>query len=579
MANVQVRYGGKSGEAFTFSTSADLIVVRTSTRMPVADAPLSSRSRAVLAGFRPALRFAEHGVEVLQLDRLRHDDARHDEARRDDARAALKQDAAVEFAGRGLVAADDGSSVVAPVVYTENLFVQFAAEVKPAAAERLLRAQGLSVKRPLPWARNGFFVGAKPGTGLAVFELADQLLARPEIELCHAELVRERRPRAAAPQQWHLGPARIDGKRITAHAHVTTAWRSSKGKGAVIAIIDDGFDLKHEELASAGKIVAPRDVTQDSDDPRPGRDDNHGTACAGVACADGRKGASGVAPAARLLPVRLASALGSMDEADAFVWAADHGADVISCSWGPADGAWWDPNDPTHNVKVPLPDSTRLAIEHASVKGRKGKGCVICFAAGNGNERIEMDGYASSPRVIAVAACNDTSHRSVYSDFGAQVWCAFPSSDFADPATQHPEPLTPGIWTTDLSGNAGYNPGGSSRRGDVAGNYTSTFGGTSSACPGVAGVVALMLARNPALTATEVRALIKQSCDRIDEAGGQYGQDGHSPLYGYGRINAAKAVKLAAAAKPKPKPTPKAKPAPKAKAKPKALTSARGRSR
>ena len=49
-------------------------------------------------------------------------------------------------------------------------------------------------------------------------------------------------------------------------------------------------------------------------------------------------GASGVAPEARLMPIRLAAVLGTQAEAEAFVWAADHGADVISCSWGPLDG-------------------------------------------------------------------------------------------------------------------------------------------------------------------------------------------------------------------------------------------------
>ena len=543
MADVSLRYGGKTGSTFNFSTSDAFMVVRTRSRMALADAPLSGRSREVLSGFRPQATFREHGVAILKLDRP-------DEARRDAARTTLGQDAAIEFAGRGLVSTDDPAGSAVPVVYTENVFVRFAAGVKSAAIKHLLGQHQLLIKRPVAWLSQGYFVGAPAGTGLGVFEIANLLLDAPEVELCHPEIVRERRTRAAAPQQWHLKAASIAGKRITAHASVTSAWRQSTGKGIVIAIIDDGVDVNHEELSAAGKIVSPRDVTQDSNDPRPGRGDDHGTACAGVACADGRKGASGVAPGAKLMPVRLASQLGSMDEADAFAWAADHGADVISCSWGPADGEWWNPADPVHRLAVPLPDSTRLAIDHAVSKGRKGKGCVICFAAGNGNESVDLDGYASYAQVIAVAACNDTSLRSVYSDYGAAVWCAFPSSDFGNPDTGHPEALTPGIWTTDRSGNAGYNPGGNTRRGDLAGNYTNSFGGTSSASPGVAGVVALILGRNPALGAAEVRAILKQSCDPIDKAGGDDDQAGHSPYYGYGRVNAAKAVKLAAAAKP-----------------------------
>ena len=240
------------------------------------------------------------------------------------------------------------------------------------------------------------------------------------------------------------------------------------------------------------------------------------------------------------MPLRLVSGLGSIEEADAFAWAADHGADIISCSWGPTDGVWWDPEDPVHEQVDPLPDSTRLAIDYAIDKGRDGRGCVITWAAGNGNESVDNDGYASYERVIAVAACNDSGTRSAYSDMGKALWCAFPSSHGEDS-------LTPGIWTTDRSGAEGYNPGDETL-GDEAGDYTNSFGGTSSACPGVAGVVALILAVNPGLGWREVRDLLRASCDRIDEAGGEYDADGHSRLYGYGRVNAARAVELAAAA-------------------------------
>src|SRR5262249_3672086 len=180
--------------------------------------------------------------------------------------------------------------------------------------------------------------------------------------------------------------------------------------------------------------------------------------CAGVACADGRFGASGVAPKARLMPLRMPLSLNSQRLADAFVWAADHGADVISNSWGPEDGLWFRPNDPRHSRAVALPDNIRLAIDHAVGNGRGGKGCVILFAAGNGNESVDLDGYASYEKVLAVAACNDRGKRSVYSDFGNAVFCSFPSNDFAYASESRPPPLTPGIWTVDRTGRAGYNP-------------------------------------------------------------------------------------------------------------------------
>ena len=189
-------------------------------------------------------------------------------------------------------------------------------------------------------------------------------------------------------------------------------------------------------------------------------------------------------------------------------------------------------------------------MEYALNKGRNGRGCVICWAAGNGNEDVRYDGYATHPGVMAVAACNDSGRRSVYSDFGAAIWCSFPSSDIYAPQLNHPRPRTAGIWTTDRRGQAGYNGGGLDAEGtygDAEGDYTATFGGTSSACPGVAGVSALILSVNPELTWQQVRTLVRQSCDQIDTAGGNYSASGHSPYYGYGRLNAARAVRNARA--------------------------------
>jgi subtilisin family serine protease len=448
--------------------------------------------------------------------------------------SVINADPEVQFAGRGL--RDDFG---APVVYTENVFIKFAEGVSQADAEEVLARSGLTVKRVVSYADATYFANVVEGSGVAVFEVANELLDREEVELCHPELVREINRRTAFPQQWHLMATEIAGRTVDAHAHVTEAWPRTRGEGTTICVIDDGLDMEHEEFSSVGKVVAAQSMSAPrGDDPRPADGDNHGTACAGVACADGNQGASGVAPGARLMPVRLASGLGSQDEADAIVWAADHGADVISCSWGPVDGEWWNPDDPTHQQVVALPDSTRLAIDYAVTKGRNGLGCVITWAAGNGAESVDNDGYASYDEVIAVAACNDSSVRSAYSDFGDAVWCSFPSSN-GEPS------LTPGIWTTDRTGHAGYNPGSLSQ-GDLAGNYTNSFGGTSSACPGVAGVVALILAAKPALTSAQVKDVIRISCDRIGDGPGEYDDEGHSQNYGYGRLNAGLAIIAAA---------------------------------
>ena len=141
--------------------------------------------------------------------------------------------------------------------------------------------------------------------------------------------------------------------------------------------------------------------------------------------------------------------------------------------------------DPVHSRRTVLPDSTRLAMGYALTKGRSGRGCVILFAAGNGNEDTQNDGYVTHPEVITVAACNDTGRRSVYSDYGEAVWVAFPSGDYVWKPFDHAAPISQGLHTTDRSGAEGYDPG----------NYLSIFGGTSGACPGMAMAKAASLNR------------------------------------------------------------------------------------
>lgn len=538
-------YGGKNGTTYPLVEARDLVVVRTTEATPLSQLTLSGPARELVPALLPVAAFPEANVTVYKCV---PGEAGSAIGLRNAVRRELSKEEQVRFAGR--VLKDPVSGAI--VVYTENIYIQFDPDLSEVHCKRILEKHKLRIKEGLTFAPNAYFVEADSGIGLRVFRLAAKLLAMPEVHYCHPELVRERKYKFVHPMQWHLKSTTINGMRIEAHAHVEEAWALTKGEGVTIAILDDGVDIDHPDFAGEGKVVAPRDTILNRDDPRPKHAaERHGTPCAGVACANGTGKAWGVAPAARLMPIRIGS-IGSISEAKAFQWAADHGADVISCSWGPEDGAWWNPNDPMHFSQARLPDSARAAIEYAIRNGRNGKGCVITWAAGNGNEDVRFDEYASYPKVIAVAACNDRGKRSVYSDFGEAVWCCFPSNDFEMPEFNHPKPLTPGIWTTDRSGAKGYNFGGINAEnliGDLEGMYTATFGGTSSACPGVAGVVALVLSVNPELTWRQVKDLIRHSCDRIDEAMGNYDANGHSPYYGFGRINALKAVNNALALK------------------------------
>ncbi|MBV6655252.1 MAG: lamin tail domain-containing protein, partial [Mameliella sp.] len=103
-----------------------------------------------------------------------------------------------------------------------------------------------------------------------------------------------------------------------------------------------------------------------------------------------------------------------------------------------------------------------------------------------------------------------------------------------------------GIWTTDNEdAGLGFAPGS---------RYTGDFGGTSSACPLAAGVAALVKSANPALTAGEVLNILKKATDKITDPfpdpvlglqKGSYDAEGYSEWFGFGRVNAAKAVIMA----------------------------------
>ena len=187
--------------------------------------------------------------------------------------------------------------------------------------------------------------------------------------------------------------------------------------------------------------------------------------------------------------------------AQAFAWAADHGADVISCSFG-HDGRPW-----------VLPDIVRAAIDYAAESGRGGKGCVIVWASGNGNELVSTDEWASYEKVIAVGASTDEDVRAPYSDFGPELDVCAPSSGCRQQRHHHGERRVH-----------------EHVRWHVVGR------------PLVAGVAGLLLSANPNLRWHEVRHLLRQSADRIDQVRGDYGADGHSDWYGYGRVNALRAL-------------------------------------
>lgn len=220
--------------------------------------------------------------------------------------------------------------------------------------------------------------------------------------------------------------------------------------------------------------------------------------------------------------------------ARALFTAVEQGADILSNSWGPTL---------TSGPRV-LSSIGAAALDHALTEGRGGKGALVLFAAGNEDAPVELDGWASHPGVMAIAASNDQAVRAGYSNFGAAISVAAPSSGI--PVLDGAK--TSGIWTTDRSGGPGYNPGlGYRTAGDSRGDYSARFGGTSSATPLVAGIAGLVLSVDGDLTASAIKALLEATAVPIDPDGGAYDSEGKSVFYGHGRVDAAAAVARALA--------------------------------
>jgi subtilisin family serine protease len=159
------------------------------------------------------------------------------------------------------------------------------------------------------------------------------------------------------------------------------------------------------------------------------------------------------------------------------------------------------------------------ALADAVTLGRGGKGTVFLWAGGNGNyngDDSNYDGWAASPYAIAVSAIGDDGEAAPYSEPGANILVCAPSNGG-----------TQGVTTTDITGSTGYNAGTGS---DYAnGDYTNSFGGTSSATPAVAGVVALMLQANPNLGYRDVQEILMRSATTNDPNDGGWVTNGARP--------------------------------------------------
>lgn len=345
-------------------------------------------------------------------------------------------------------------------------------------------------------------------------------------------------------QQWALDVVRADG-----------AWSTSTGRGVVVAVIDSGVRIDHADLAGqvlpgATFVDCPEPATPCGDGRWEGRaldpdtdlspqgvvaaydeyTNLHGTHVAGIIAAATHNGIgiSGVAPDARILPVKVLQD-GTGDEKDVargIRWAADNGADIINMSLGAQPGA-----ELTGPAEVAL---LRRAVEYA-----RSRGVLVVAAAGN----TPLYPFCSPPSSFRGVLCATGVTRSGTPLVASQMGFApSPARSTRDTvaAPGGAGGLDNGLncTTTALSDVLSTVPVfiGSRCNGAAGGGDYFPLSGTSMAAPHVAGVAALLLAQ---CRGVEETIRIIKTTARTPVLGGTLGP---KPYYGHGIVDATRAV-------------------------------------
>jgi thermitase len=266
---------------------------------------------------------------------------------------------------------------------------------------------------------------------------------------------------------------------------VDYAWNTTIGNSSVlVAVIDTGIDYDHPDLA-ANYVPLGYDWVNDDSDPMD--DYGHGTHCAGIVAAglNNDEGIAGVAQV-RIMAEKGLNQYGygyEDDLANAIIHAVDYGADILSNSWG------------GYGESILIHDAVKYAYDN---------GVLVVAAAGN--EVTSQKLYpAAYDEVIAVTATDRWDDPAWFTNFGEWVEVAAPGVD---------------IYST------------------VWDNTYTYMDGTSMACPHVSGVAALIWSQFPNMTRDWVRAQLRYTTDDL-------GDPDFDDYYGYGRINARKAVEQA----------------------------------
>ena len=359
------------------------------------------------------------------------------------------------------------------------------------------------------------------------------------------------------------------------------------GNDIIVAIVDSGLELTHEDLAENIVSGGSWDYNgSDSDPTNSSTTGDHGTSVAGLIASVGwnAKGGRGVAPSASLKGfnfLQSGSTASNIKSHGAASYSAD--VDIFNQSYGVSSA---------EDYRITKTVEAQFLSGVTSLRG--GKGAIYIKSAGNGFDVVQLGEYLYScdtlwgfttnltcqnanvdventlPYNIVVGALDATGVKSSYSTTGSALWVSAPGGEYGT--------SKPAMMTTDQSGcSTGYvhdntvsgngfdnSSGGRPHAKNVSCKYTATFNGTSSAAPVTSGAVALILEANPNLTWRDVKHILATTSDQVDASisdvnvtidGVSYTAEpawltnsaGHKfhNYYGFGRVNVGRAIAAA----------------------------------
>lgn len=330
--------------------------------------------------------------------------------------------------------------------------------------------------------------------------------------------------------QWHLNGSK------PSHIDVGGAWAQGiKGDGVKVAVVDEGFDPEHEDLAANSAVGRHKDYGVNT----PVSYAEHGTCVAGIIAArdENGLGVRGGAPHAQIRSFNLLQSNSSSAMLDAMRRDKDE-VSLSNNSWGYGMNT---------GVLIERDALWEQGVSEGTSTGRGGKGIVYLFASGNGGDptigntdNSNFSFTSNTHYTMAIGGVGPDDTRPSYAVPGATVLVAGP--------TQGDNFSSGGIVTTDLPGNDGYNRDGNTTNYSDRG-YTNDFNGTSAATPMVAGVVALVLQARPELTYRDVRRVLALSARKADATSTNWQTNAAGlPVnhdFGFGEVDATAAVNLA----------------------------------